>query len=94
MALKLEKTYKGVVADYWKIIEIKSIIRRDETEVTLALYKDKQTRDEDILNHLKVERILINGLDYTRETAYDKIVESKLDEEGNETNDFVSATDC
>lgn len=105
MALRKATVFKGIEADYWKIINLQSAIASDETYVTLGLYKDQAAREENIGNTLCERVFRFEGLDYTRETAYAKIKESKMSEaagiEGEEgyiapveTNEFVNAEDC
>jgi hypothetical protein len=47
MALKKTKQIKGYQAEYWRIIQINSNFDSKDSIVTLALYKNKATRDTD-----------------------------------------------
>lgn len=47
MALKKTKQIKGYQAEYWRIIQLNSNFDRWDAIITLALYKDKATRDAD-----------------------------------------------
>lgn len=47
MALIKPKIYKGFTASYWRIIQANTNMDRDDVVITLGLYKDKATRDED-----------------------------------------------
>jgi len=105
MALQLTENFKGIDANYFKIIETKEDVINNLTIVILGLYKDKDSRDLDIKNYLKKETINITGLDYIREMLYVKIKESRLQvinkfngtefvEELVECNKFANAIDC
>lgn len=88
MALKLLEIYKGIEANYWKITNIQCLPVENITYVTLALYKDFQSRVTGVENYLKTETMNLEGVDYTREVAYEMIKQSKIDESGIEVNKF------
>lgn len=73
MALELKEKYKGVEANYWKIIDYHQDALNNTTKVNLALYLDKATRDESKDNFLKIETFYFDGVDYEREDLYLKI---------------------
>lgn len=47
MALKKIKQIKGYNAEYWRIVQLNTNFESKESVITLALYKDKATRDAD-----------------------------------------------
>jgi hypothetical protein len=83
MALQLEETEKGIVCNYWKIYRNDQNIVENKTCVRLALYKDRASRDLSIMNFLKLESFVFDGLDYTREQLYEKIIEPVNEEQDN-----------
>lgn len=104
MALIKEKTLNsGVTGEYWRIIETNISYQSQLAHVTIGLYKDKQAR-LDGKDTLATQSFDWSGEDFpftidelTRcnpvQLSYIKIKESKLDEEGNETNFFADAID-
>lgn len=103
MALKKEKTVKGYTAEYWKITWVKLDTMSYTISCELCLYKDMSTRQLGRKN--MVEREIFSWPQSTSslaefaalttlesfEWAYNKIVESELDENGAETNFLVDA---
>ena len=77
MALQKEQIFKGVAANYWKIIICKYNAISKYTTVTLALYFSKETRDADVANRLEEKDFQFAG-ELTVEQAYGKITESVL----------------
>ena len=77
MALFKEQNYKGIVANYWKIILCKYNAISKRTTVTVALYFSKETRDADVANRLEEKDFQFDG-EITLENAYSKIKESVL----------------
>ena len=73
MALKLATVYKGVDADYWKILEIQSNFRTSQTWVTIGLYRSEETRQESENYILDQKVFTIDGVDHTRATAYEEL---------------------
>lgn len=76
MALKLEIAWKGYTPDYWKINNMSAVSNSGDsfTEVTLALYKNKATKELDpIENKLLEKSYILSGVDYTRATAYTEL---------------------
>lgn len=47
MALKKAKTINGHASEYWRIVQINTNFDRLDVVTTVALYKDKATRDAD-----------------------------------------------
>jgi len=108
MALKKEKTVKGIKTDYWKIYRNDQNIVENKTCVRLALYPSKEVRDLDVMNFLELQAFIFDGVDFTREQLYGKIKESRLEErivqeateeqeaitELVETNWYADAEDC
>lgn len=87
MALKLKKQIAGYDYEYWKILKMSTDL--DNTCVRMGLYKDKETRDSNVNDFIEMKAIILDGTDYTRETAYQKIKEpvyvetGEVDEDGN-----------
>lgn len=79
MALKLLENYKGISAEYWKILDFSYNARNNTTSVNLALYFSEETRKEGKENFLKMEHFYFEG-ELKREDIYTKIKESKLEE--------------
>lgn len=77
MALQKDKNFKGIVANYWKIIYSKYNAISKMTTVTMALYFSKETRDADITNRLEEKEFQFAG-ELTVEQCYGKITESVL----------------
>jgi len=92
MALKLQTDFKGLTAEYWKILKADHDFASGKVVVRLALYKDKIARDADINNFIDIRAFVFNDGDTTREILYTKIKESKIID-GIETNPFASAID-
>lgn len=93
MALQLTEEYKGIEANYWKIIRSDSDVTSDTTRIVLALYKDITARNESVLNYLKSNTFRFPGVDMTRTELYSAIKEPvmekqiKVDEEGQPMKD-------
>lgn len=99
MALKLEINYKGVSANYWKIIHksedySKAYLNTEKlsnsgsinkTILRLGVYKDNIERLNNINNYLYLETVIIDAIDITREETYIKI---------KELTKFLTAEDC
>lgn len=77
MALQLEKKYKGISANYWKIIISKYNAISKRTTATLALYFSKEARDADIANRLEEKEFQFDG-ELNIDQLYLKIKESVL----------------
>ena len=77
MALQLTKQFKGIEANYWKIILCKYNAISKRTTITMALYFSKETRDSDVANRLEEKDFQFDG-EITLENAYSKIKESVL----------------
>lgn len=93
MALQKETSWKGVTANYWKIISASSDFRTNKTTVLLGLYNSKTSRDADVNNFLERKVFEFSGVDLTREQEYVLIKESNIVDEV-ETNWFADATNC
>jgi len=85
MALTLQTIYKGLTAEYWKIISVSENMMANQTLVRLALYKDKATRDANIADFIDLRALTFDGLDLTREAIYPLI---------KGLTEFSTATDC
>lgn len=100
-----EDIYGNSGIKYWRIIETNIDWANRQSHITLAGYVDKQARmdGKQPLECVSFDwngddfPFSINVLDQEGENivrvAYEKIKESKLDEDGNETNWFVDAED-
>lgn len=78
MALKKQTIIKGFTAEYWKITQIISDHIRKECFVTLALYKDRETRFGDILAIIDSKQVDITKYFYRKISRNENIVESIL----------------
>lgn len=102
MALKKSKTLAtGVVGEYWKIVDLNINWLTNQAHVAMCLWVDQQAR-LDGKQPLESQSFDWSGTNFPftdeepqneRATAYTKIKESNLDEEGNEQNWFADATD-
>ena len=91
MALKKVKEIKGLDCEYWKIINNRFDYINNKTHLVLGLYVSETTRNSSVNNYIHCESISLEGVDLTREEMYNGIVESKLNEEDEETNWFADA---
>jgi len=100
MALqKTKQLNNGFEVSYWRIVRL-SHLAKDGTEVVLGGFKNKETSDNlgdqaivDVANfNFDLDKSLfLEGNAY--EEAYKLIKESKLDEDGKETNWFADSED-
>lgn len=106
MALKLKRDdqYGNGGIEYWKIVQTNINWLNNTSHVVLAGFLNQQTR-EDGKQPMQLENFDWSGDDFpfsieemnkldnnVVKIAYEKIVESKLDEENKETNIWVNAT--
>ncbi len=73
MALLKTTTYKGIDAEYWKIIWSNEDYLRNLTMVKIALYLNKNTRDANTNNYLTTNIYSFEGSDLTRINQYDML---------------------
>lgn len=73
MAIKLATNFKGVNAEYWKILETKDTLLKGETEVILGLYLNAATRQLDVKNILDVRVVKLKAVDLARADIYSQI---------------------
>ena len=97
MALKLQKTYKGFNAEYWKITKLVLDDSTNRVMLSLSLYKNMTSRQENINNYIKTitkiigyDDINLNG--NIKQECYNYIKRSVIVDEV-ETNEFASASD-
>jgi len=93
MALKLQTTFKGLTAEYWKIIKTYHNFVNGKVVVRLALYKDSATRLANVNDFIDLKTFEFDDGDTTRENIYGLIKASKIVDDV-ETNPFASAEDC
>jgi hypothetical protein len=62
MALQLEETYKGFVANYWRISDVRVNYDSSSTIVELQLFKDKSTREDNRSSFVKRQRFNLQKL--------------------------------
>jgi len=101
MAIKLVKqTPYGISVEYWKIICTDINWHNKLAKISLIGYIDETARLTG-KHSLSSEVFTFEGDNFPFlfeknivETAYIKIKESKLDEEGNELNEWAKAKDC
>lgn len=70
MALKLTQIFKGVPANYWKILSISEDLFSNKTTVRLGLYVNDKTRKSNVKNVIDYKIINISGVDLTRPQLY------------------------
>ncbi len=78
MALIKQKLIRGIPCDYWRLVNIAVDLMRKTTTFTLGVYYSQDARmqnEENIQDYLTTN---IDGVDFTRETFYNKIKESKI----------------
>lgn len=85
MALKLLSVFKGVPANYWKILSISENILGKKTTVELGLYINHLARKASDSNILNRKIVQLDGVDLTRVQIYDAIKKIPF---------FAKATDC
>lgn len=74
MALKKLVLYKGVEAEYHKILRMFVDTQSNNTIITIGIYKDKDTRNSDWNNFLgEPSSLVLEGADYSRSGAYTKL---------------------
>jgi len=55
MALKLQKNFKGINADYWKILRTDVSLIENKTLVRIGLYVSEDVRKKEINNFLELK---------------------------------------
>lgn len=78
MALKKTQSYKGYTADYWRVTRVSCEYAHNQTQVIMALYKDKATRDADPDAVLLTQGKTFGGIIENRADAYAKVKEPVL----------------
>jgi len=79
MALQLTKKTKGIDANYWKIVRSTYDAMGNQTRVTLALYYNKISREENINDFIEVKDFYLEGF-LTQAEMYVKIKKSSTGE--------------
>jgi len=85
MALKLLQVFKGIPANYWKIVNISENIILNKTTIDLGLYINNGARKASELNILEHKLVEIHGIDLTRAQIYKAIKALPY---------FANAVDC
>lgn len=101
MALKLKINYKGYEAEYFSIRQVFQDKTKQQTTVSLALFKDEATsRETDnkgfrigLRNFLKSEQKEIDGINLSFVQIYEALKLPKL-VDGININPLTSAIDC
>lgn len=93
MAIQKSSNFKGVAADYWKIIVSNYDAINLKSYVVMGLYLSQATRESNVENYLTTVDFSFNGSAMTLAETYTKIKESKMENEI-ETNPFADAIDC
>lgn len=70
MALEAVVNWKGMRANYWKVISSISNYIKGDTTVTMGLYLNAASRAESTDNVLKTESVTLKGIDFQREKLY------------------------
>lgn len=78
MALIKQKLIRGIPCDYWRLVNIAVDLMRKTTTFTLAVYYSKEARIQNEENIQEYISIIVNNVDFTTKTAYEKIKESKV----------------
>jgi len=108
--MALNKTIKkqGIDLGYWRIVKMTLDANKGKTLVRIGGYVNWAHRRENERNNLRIEAVEIDGLDHTRETAYEALktqqsvaLQEGVDEDGNPTQEqatvdgvFFGAADC
>ena len=106
MGLTKAKAIKGYSYEYWKITELRQNYRTGQTRIRLDLYKDKATREADVLDFVEGQShfVTTSTLEH-RDEAYTEVVKSNLSDEtdvaagnaekvGDEMNWFADAEEA
>ena len=108
MGIIKNKTVKGYVGSYWRIIQINCNFDRNDAVVTFGLYKDKETRNSDpsaVIDSYSIdlgEMLNLSGNDTVKNIniskAYITLKEKALEESQKEEKDdslafFADAVD-
>lgn len=109
MALKKSIKVNGwnITADYWKIVQVNIDYLNKQSHVVLALYlsqEDRTNGDKPLPESRSFDwsgdefpfdlAVLSEEGENSVKVAYEKIKESKLNDEDVETNFFADAEDC
>jgi len=84
MALKLQKNFKGINADYWKILRTDVSLIENKTLVRIGLYVSEDVRKKEINNFLELQAVFVEGTG-DLEFLYKNLKETEL---------FKGAIDC
>lgn len=75
MALIKKTNFKGIDAEYWKIITLIEDFITNKTKVIMGLYVSRQARLINGINFVKRETFEIEDIDLDREQTYEKLRE-------------------
>lgn len=78
MALIKQKLIRGIPCDYWRLVNMEVDLMRKTTSFTLAVYYSKEARLQNEENIQEYLNMVVNEVDFTTKTAYEKIKESKI----------------
>jgi len=74
MALNKTTDYKGIDAEYWRIINTRTNYRGEEADTTtiaiLGLYLNRDSRDVNIHNEISTRELIVSGGDLNRADIY------------------------
>jgi len=72
MALRKIEDFNGVDCNYWKILSLRQDYVHENTTAVLGLYKDSETREEDVNNVILKRKVCAPGVFTTRELMYEE----------------------
>ena len=70
MALKKLLTFGSKTGDYWKILGIYPDSDHSNSTIKVALYKDKESRENDESGYVYSQSFSVPGINHSREAAY------------------------
>ena len=78
MGLCKQKIVRGIPCNYFRITNIAMDMMCKNTTISLAIYFSHQARLDDQQNILDYLTLIFEGINYSDETAYRKLKESKI----------------
>lgn len=84
MALQQNEDFNGITCNYWKITNLDVHYVSGKTAAVLGLYKDADTRTEDVGNIVRKVTVMQEGLYESRAEMYPKCIASGMYFEGAE----------
>ena len=91
MIRKTIQTNKGITADIWEIVRFEWN-RNGQSVVALYGWNEEQNKETDEPLDTRVLQFTFPNLLPYGSDVYEKVTESRLDADGNETNEFAGGT--